>query len=86
MVHVSQHAANSTAQGKTLFNVSGKKLFSLLDDVYFNGDLVKIEEKGIRTNYYFDVGYTVGKKGEHYVKMVFEDHEVITAYPLMEVE
>ncbi len=86
LVHVSQHAANSTAQGKTLFNVSGKKLFSLLDDVYFNGDLVKIEEKGIRTNYYFDVGYTVGKKGEHYVKMVFEDHEVITAYPLTEVE
>ena len=86
LVHVSQHAANSTASGKTLFNVSGKKLFSLLDDVYFYGDIVKIEENGIRTNYYLDAGYTVGKKGEHYVKMVFEDHEVITAYPLREVD
>ena len=86
LVHVSQHAANSAAKGKTLFNVSGKELFSLIDDVYFNGDIVKIVENGIRTEYYIDAGYTIGKKGEHYMEIVLEDHKVITAYPIKGVD
>ena len=69
-----------------MFNVSGKELFSLIDDVYFNGDIVKIVENGIRTEYYIDAGYTIGKKGEHYMEIVLEDHKVITAYPIKGVD
>lgn len=89
IVHIMQHASDSKAKGKSLFNETGNRLFSMIDDVFLNGDLVKIEDKieygELRTVYTLDAGYTIGKKGEHYMNVVMKDDKIVTAYPVKKV-
>jgi len=81
-----RHGANlkGTADHGTLFNVDGKELFDLIDDVYSQKKIVgaPVLQANGNTKVVYQASKKVGLNGETKIEFILRGDELITAYPV----
>lgn len=74
-----------SGKGVTYFNVDGKEIIELIDDVYENSSSIKTKVKKdnlkTRTSHIISAERVIGSEGEDKLLLVLEGDSVISAYP-----
>ncbi len=83
--------AKNKVAGVTYFNIDGREIMELVEDLYQNSNSIKtkvVTNKGIttRTSLIIDAGRVIGTEGEKKLLLVLEGNSVISAYPTNKID